>query len=321
LYESANLTPPIEVVVKDEAGSIITRATLAGNITFNNTVTPIEFSETPEYYVSTFRFEEAGQYVVNVTASKGNLSAYASRTLTIGLQAGALQDLSLNIITPLPRVYPENTAPAVRARVSLSGRPVTDAIVLALLNSIEYPMTYVQFGEYTVSLPALQEGAYSLYVIASVNNSSTEDKVEFAVSKKRLLIELITPNESAEVVQKSGEAVTVAFNVKNERGDLEPNVQVEVTFLAPSGRRSVAQAFQSLSGEYSTQFFATDTGIHSYNVTADKAGFVPGFFQSDFRVTLEKQSFLFGWDTQTLLNVLLVVAILILIAAAFRAVF
>ncbi|MBI1973797.1 hypothetical protein HYS54_03205, partial [Candidatus Micrarchaeota archaeon] len=322
LYEAENVTPPVVIVVKDENNNILTGATLQGNVTLlGKNATRLSFRETPYYYTADNVVSGPGEYVLNVSSTKGTRSGSASISFAVGPQAEFRPSFLASIITPLPRVYPENAALAVRAKITLDNQPVTDASAIALLGTQEILMEYEQFGEYSSSLPPLPEGAYSLRVIAGLGNATTEDRVDFAVSKKRLFIDVITPNSSGEITQKSGEPVTLAFNVRNEHGDVESGVQVEATILDPSGRRSVAQAFQSTTGEYSTKFFATEQGTHHYNVTAEKIGFVTGSLDSQFIVTLDKKTFVFGWDAQTVLNVLLVIAILILIAAAFRAVF
>jgi hypothetical protein len=195
-------------------------------------------------------------------------------------------------------------------------------VILELEGNI-YAMDYDKFGEYTAVLPHLLQGTHSAKVIATEGNLMAEDYVEFMISDHLLNISLISPNTVDTNYLSEKEPLEIKLDVFDETHDIVPGALVVAEILEPSGRAIETQVFQDPeTGVYKAVFYPNTAGIYRMTVTASKQGYVSGSEDYTFTVEIQKPSIIpatISWET--LLTIVLGLAILILLAALLKFIF
>ncbi|GEM_PF-6091576 len=319
---NANGSTIIEAQFIDSNQRSISNAVITADIIKNGQVVDtVNLDEKAYSYKKIYQFTSAGQYSIRVTGTKSPYTAQGSVSLIVGeaSEIASSANFTVQILAPQSDTYAKGSTILFRARVRQDTTPIAGANVTLDVNGADYLMNYDRFGDYTYSVGPLPVNNYEAKVVAAYGNFLAEDSVLFSVSEHGLKINLQAPKESDEFVMKSGDAVNVSVDVVDEFGSTASGVLVAGSVIDSAGRISQLQLFQDVKdGFYKTTFFPVERGQYKMTLTASKLGFVGAISESKFTVQLQTGIFGLNTNLETLLTIVIGLAIIILLIAIFR---
>jgi len=274
-----------------------------------------------QYYTSEYKFKEEGVYRLHF---KGIFSDFkpVNRSVLVYVETSKEEanQLEINIITPKVGVYPEDVKLILRARIKYQGTPVKNGTVYAVINELEYEMAYDAFGEYFVKLPKLAENEYQFSIVAKSEDLTGETESFFKISKHRLDLQLVYPEGEQTIFIKRDTPLTFSFDVYDETGDVSAGAEIILRITDVDGKEIESRIYQTEEGEYTGIVYLDKRGEYTFTSTAELSGYVKDSVESTFTLDIE-DVYVFGMELETLLNIVLVVAILILIAGFLKGIF
>jgi len=279
-----------------------------------------DLSRNRQYFTNSYTFKEEGVYrILFIGDFETFQNVQKTRLVYIETNKEDVNKLSIQIMSPKEDVYPDNAKLIARARLRYKNEPVKNATVIAVVNELEYEMTYDSFGEYTVKLPKLMEDEYKLSVVAKEGELVGEANSEFKISKQRLNINLNYPDEGT-IFLKRDNALTFSFDISDERGDIAHGAEISLGLTDPEGKEIQSKIYQTETGEYTGIVYLDKRGTYQFTATGEKAGYVSDSIESTFTLDIE-DLYVFGFEFETLLNIILILAILILVAGFLKGIF
>jgi len=277
-------------------------------------------SRNRQYFTTSYTFKEEGVYrLLFIGDFETFQNVQKTRLVYIETNKEDVNKLNVQIMSPKEDVYPDNAKLIARARLRYKNEPVKNATVIAVVNELEYEMTYDSFGEYTVKLPKLVEDEYKLSVVAKEGELIGEVNSEFKISKQRLNINLNYPDEGT-IFLKRDNALTFSFDIADERGDVAHGAEISLALTDPEGKEIQSKIYQTETGEYTGIVYLDKRGTYQFTATGEKAGYVSDSIESNFTLDIE-DLYIFGFEFETLLNIILILAILILVAGFLKGIF
>jgi hypothetical protein len=233
-------------------------------------------------------------------------------------------NFTVSILVPRSSIYAKNSVIEARAKVMLGSQPVKNADVFFIFNNNTVQMSYDSFGEYVVNIGPLSEGEYSVKVTATKENLIAEDKSVFLISGHYLNITEISPINGQELKMKKGEALKIKAKVVDETGDIIYGAFVVAKIVEPDEKALEMQLFQEDKYYAAVLYLDRLDGTYKLELSASHPQFVPAEKKSHFILEFKKEKWmLFGYEFtfETILTVILGIAILILLLGLLRAVF
>jgi hypothetical protein len=286
----------------------------------------IAMDEQAYTYRQGYFFDIPGRYEVKFSGEKGSIEAEQSVFITIGneTQIAEEADFTVDILVPQADVYAVGSSLLMRARVRYDQMPVTDAVVELDFMGQTILMDYDAYGEYTYVTPNIGvQGTYTVEVLTSYQGMLAKDIVEFMISDHFLNISLIEPSSPEAIVMEAGEPLDLHVDVFDETGDIVAGAEVIAEILEPRGRMVETQIFQDpVSGKYKTVVYPNEPGTYELTVTASKSGYVTDIKEFTYEISFPKKQWLpSSINYETLLLIILGLAILILVAGFLKFIF
>jgi hypothetical protein len=323
-----NFTISLQAAVQDESQNVVTGAIVRADIYKDEAkVASVSLQPSDWYYKGSYLFRDVGVYRITYYASKGYSTINSSVTFLVGSESELLKtaNFSVKILSPASSVYMRDSVLTVIAKLTKNNEPVTNASVILLFEGQQIIMAYDRFGQYKTSIGPLSDGTYKIKVVATQDTYIAQAETTFMISESILNIDTISPYLNQELEMKKGDALPIQAVILDEDRDIVAGAAIVAKILDPNGKEARMQLFQDeVTGEYSGNFYLDEVnGGYSLTIEASKMGYVPETKNSQFSIQFTKEQIpLFGnLNTETLLTIVLVVAIVILLAALLRAFF
>jgi len=323
---SLNSSVSFEVNFFDERGLLISDADAVMKIKrYGEDYDSVEMTAGRFSYEASYFFNESGDYSVEFHLEKGNEKAVKTIFLIVGnsTQLAEVENFTVNILSPLPEVYVENSSLNIRTLVLYNDVRLPNASVYIFLNDEKHEMSYDSYGEYAYSTPRLSSGDYSLKAVAKYLDLTAVAETSFQISPHVLNFSIVSPYENESIELNKSKGVLIKVDLLDEENRSVPGALVIGSIVEPSGRTIKADFSQNeQTGLYESIFYPNDEGVYKIDLQGFETGFVNAHYSYEFDVNFYKEKFeVPEFSLEALMIVALAVAILVMIVILLKFIF